>query len=201
MLDHVFTDAIGALRDAMETAMLERQAFEERFQSDVLLGDLTWETSYSLPGEGLPPRTRADVTLDWPTWAQTSYRSWYIGEPLDDPPRIEVEIVFRVQRLVEQPEPKAVIAVLPEESAGMGREKLRRSAPTVETIYDEDLDEAEYAIEVSYDGTYELDEAVLADGSKLDEHMSTVGGWIASTLVRLGDLKFEFLPPEDSDAD
>ena len=42
MLDHVFTDAIGALRDAMENALLERQAFEEHFQADVLLGDLTW---------------------------------------------------------------------------------------------------------------------------------------------------------------
>ncbi|HET8931310.1 MAG TPA: hypothetical protein VFN21_11680, partial [Acidimicrobiales bacterium] len=79
MLDHVFTDAIGALRDAVEGAFLERQAFEERFQADVLLGDLTWETSYSLPGEGAPPRTRADLTLAWPTWAQTAYRSWYIG--------------------------------------------------------------------------------------------------------------------------
>ena len=67
MLDHVFTDAIGALRDALEQAMLERQAFEERFQSDVLLGDLTWETSYGLPGEGNPPRVRADLTLEWPT--------------------------------------------------------------------------------------------------------------------------------------
>ena len=28
MLDHVFTDAIGALRDALEKAMLERQAFD-----------------------------------------------------------------------------------------------------------------------------------------------------------------------------
>jgi len=99
MLDHVFTDAIGALRDAMESAFLERQAFEERFQADVLLGDLTWETSYSLPGEGLPPRTRADISLDWPTWAQSAYRSWYIGEPFDEPPRIEIEIVMRVQRL------------------------------------------------------------------------------------------------------
>ena len=52
MLDHVFTDAISALRDAFEAAFLERQAFEEHFQSDVLLGDLTWETSYGLPGEG-----------------------------------------------------------------------------------------------------------------------------------------------------
>src|SRR5215216_5503888 len=56
MLDHVFTDAIGALRDAFEGAFLERQAFEEHFQVDVLLGDVTWETSYGLPGEGLPPR-------------------------------------------------------------------------------------------------------------------------------------------------
>jgi len=23
-----------------------------------------------------------------------------------------------------------------------------------------------------------------------------MGGWVASTLVRLGDLRFEFLPPE-----
>ena len=38
MLDHVFTDAIGALRDILEQALLERQAFEERFQVDVLLG-------------------------------------------------------------------------------------------------------------------------------------------------------------------
>jgi len=27
---------------------------------------------------------------------------------------------------------------------------------------------------------------------------SSMGGWIASTLVRLGDLTFEFLPPEDA---
>ena len=26
-----------------------------------------------------------------------------------------------------------------------------------------------------------------------------LGGWIASTLVRLGDLKFEFLPPDPDD--
>ena len=63
MLDRVFTDAIGALRDTMENALLERQAFEERFQVDVLLGDVTWETSYGLPGEGSPPRVRADLTI------------------------------------------------------------------------------------------------------------------------------------------
>ena len=41
MLDHVFTDAIGALRDAFENALLERQAFEERYQIDVLLENST----------------------------------------------------------------------------------------------------------------------------------------------------------------
>jgi hypothetical protein len=197
MLDHVFTDAIGALRDAVEGAMLERQAFEERFQADVLLGDLTWETSYALPGEGTPPRTRADLTLDWPTWAQTAYRSWYIGEPIDDPPRIEIEIVLRIQRLAEQPDPRRVLDVLPAESPLIGSERLVRSGPTVETIHGEDLEDVEWAIEVSYEGTYELDEEVLEDGSKLDEHFSSMGGWIASTLVRLGDLTFEFRPPDD----
>jgi hypothetical protein len=138
VLDHVFTDAIGALRDAFEDALLERQAFEERFQSDVLLGDLTWETSYGLPGEGLPPRVRADITLDWPTWAQTAYRSWYIGEEFDEGPRIEIEIVARIQRLAEEPDLDAVLAVLPATSPALGVEILERSGPTVETLYAHD---------------------------------------------------------------
>ena len=197
MLDHVFTDAIGALRDAMEQAYLERQAFEERFQADVLLGDLTWETSYSLPGEGNPPRTQADISLDWPTWAQSAYRSWYMGEEFHEPPHIEIEIVMRVQRLAASPDPAAVLAVLPPTSSPIGDECLERSGPTVATVYDDSLEEAEYAVEVSYEGSYELSEAVLADGSELDTHFAAMGGWIASTLVKLGDLKFEFLPADD----
>jgi len=196
MLDHVFTDAIGALRDTFENALLERQAFEERFQADVLLGDLTWETSYGLPGEGSPPRVRADITLDWPTWAQSAYRSWYIGEPLEEGPRIEIEIILRIQRVATPPEASMVLSVLPEQSPPMGVEPLERTGPTIETIYGHDLTEAEYAIEVSYEGSYELDEDTLKDGSVLDLHFGAMGGWIASTLVRLGDLKFEFLPPD-----
>jgi hypothetical protein len=200
MLDHVFTDAIGALRDALENALLERQMFEERFQADVLLGDLTWETSYGLPGEGSPPRVRADITLDWPTWAQTAYRSWYIGEPFDEGPRIEIEVVLRMQRLAQTPDPAAVLSTLPGESPAIGSEMLVRSGPTVETIYDDSLDDAEFAIEVSYEGIYELDEDVLKDGSVLDDHFGSMGGWIASMLVRLGDLRFEYRPPDDEDA-
>ncbi|MCX7620889.1 MAG: hypothetical protein N2037_08620 [Acidimicrobiales bacterium] len=199
MLDHVFTDAIGALRDAFENAFLERQAFEERFQVDVLLGDMTWETSYGLPGEGLPPRVQADITLDWPTWSQSAYRSWYIGEPIHEPPRIDIEIVLRVQRLASSPDPRHLLDVLPEQSPTIGSERLVRSNPTVETQYSHDLSSTVHAIEVSYDGTYELEEATLADGSILDDHFSAMGGWIAATLVRVGDLKFGFLPPVDPD--
>jgi hypothetical protein len=199
MLDHVFTDAIGALRDSLERARLERQAFEERFQVDVLLGDVTWETSYGLPGEGLPPRVQADVTLDWPTWAQTAYRSWYIGETFSDPPRIDIELVLRVQRLAESPDPDQVLSVLPESSVAIGTDRLERSGPTIETVFSSDLKAREYAIEVSYEGSYELDETTLADGSTLDDHVSAMGGWIASTLVRLGDLKLPFLPAVDQE--
>ena len=117
MLDHVFTDAISALRDAFESAFLERQPFEEHFQADVLLGDLTWETSYGLPGEGLPPHVVAHITFDWPSWSQTAYRQWYVDEVLDRQPAIEIEIVFRVQNLPTPPEPAAVLRRAPKSSA------------------------------------------------------------------------------------
>jgi hypothetical protein len=200
MLDHVFTDAITALREAFESAFLERQAFEEHFQVDVLLGDLTWETSYGLPGEGLPPRVVAHVTFDWPTWSQTAYRRWYIDEELDEAPAIQLEIVFRVQRLRGQPEPDQFLNVLPEQSPTIGNEPLERAAPTVEIQYATDAAPPEFAIEVTYEGLYELAEETLADGSSrlLDEHFGALGGWISSMLVRLGDLRLDYLPADDN---
>lgn len=194
MLDHVFTDAIGALRDAFEDARLERQAFEERFQTDLLLGDVSWETSYGLPGEGLPPRVQADVSCVWPTWSQTAYRSWYVEEEYTEPPRIEIELILRTQRLTEAPSPREVLAVLPLSGPDLGGEPLIRTGPTLETLFGTDLSDIEYAFEVGYEGSYELDEAGLADGSELDKHFNELGGWIASTLVRLGDLNLRYNP-------
>ena len=204
MLDHVFTDAISALRDAFEAAFLERQSFEEHFQVDVLLGDLTWETSYGLPGEGEPPRVVAHITFDWPTWSQTSYRRWYVDEELETRPAIEIEIVLRIQRLAEPPDPTVVFEALPATSPPIGDERLERAGLTVETAH-ADPDDAivpgasEHAVEITYEGLYELAEETLADGAStlLDQHFGALGGWIASTLVRLGDLRFAYLPADD----
>ena len=202
MLDHVFSDAIGALREALESARLERQSLEERFHSDILLGNVTWETSYVLPGEGNPPRVHCDLTLEWPTWSQTAYRHWYLEGEFGDPPEITVAVVLRVQRLATSPQPSDILAVLPAEPPTLGDTELERSGPTVETIYDPgqvaDLDDPEWAIEVSYEGTYELGEAVLNDGAELDEHFGDLGGWVSSALVRLGDLKLEYRPVDAS---
>jgi len=195
MLDHVFTDAIGALRDAFEATFLERQAFDEHFQVDVLLGDLSWETSYGLPGEGQPPRVVAHITFDWPSWSQTAYRRWYVDEVLERQPAIEMEIVFRVQRLAAQPEPAVVQALMPPTSPLIGDERMERAGVTVEIGFsDDEGDEPDFAIEVTYEGLYELAEPTLADGAStlLDDHFGALGGWIASTLVKLADLQLEF---------
>ncbi len=197
MLDHVFTDAIGALRDAFEDALLERQAGEERFQTDVLLGDVSWDNAYALPGEGQPPRVCADVSCVWPTWSQAAYLSWYAGDGYTEPPRIEIKILLRSQCLAEAPDPALVLQALPSTSPNIGDEPLRRGGARVEALYAEDLDDTdatEYAIDVSYEGAYELDEAGLSDGAELDQHFTALGGWIASMLVRIGDLELRYKP-------
>jgi len=197
MLDHVFMDAIGVLRETFEGALLERHALEERLQVDVLLGDVSWETSYSLPGEGVPPRVVAEVTFDWPTWSQTAYRSWAIGEGFEDPPEIDIEIVLRVQRLAGEPDLSTIAAILPDEGPTLGDEPLRRSAPTYERQYDNELAAVDTAVEVSYEGVYILSEGLLGDKEALRSDFGSLGGWIASSLVKLADLKLEFLPPDD----
>lgn len=193
MLDHVFIDAIGALRDALEAALLERRTPTERYHLDVLLGDTTWETSYVLPGEGEPPRVQADITLDWPTWSQSAFRSWLRNEEPDDDPRIDISVVLRVQRLVSPPDPAMLLAGLPDASAPLGHgRRLERGAPTTETVYTSELEPLWHALEMPYDGGYELDDAALTDGSTLDDDFAAIGGWIASMLVRLGDLPLDY---------
>jgi hypothetical protein len=196
MLDHILIDLITQTRAALENALLQRQAVEERFQVDVFLGDVSWETSYSLPGEEQPPRVRADLSLDWPTWSQSAYRSWSIGEPPDDLPEVVLEITLRVQRLAAMPDLEAVIACLPEESPAIGADTLVRGAPVVEQVSEPLGTSPRFAVETTYQGTLRLDEAALDDASTLAGPVGALGRWVASVLVRLGDLELSYLPPE-----
>ncbi|MGA0878901.1 MAG: hypothetical protein ACO3SP_07255 [Ilumatobacteraceae bacterium] len=200
MLDHVFTDVISALRDAFERAFLERQAFEEHFQADVLLGDLSWETSYGLPGEGQPPHVLAHITFDWPSSSQTSYRKWYTDFEFDEPPAIEMEITLRIQRIKDTPDLQAVRSVTPTTSPLIGDGRLERVAITIETTFGDDDDPPEHAVETTYEGLYTLREESLADGANtmLDDHFGALGGWIAAMLVKLGDVPYVFFPTDDS---
>ncbi|MFZ9443084.1 MAG: hypothetical protein ACO276_04045 [Ilumatobacteraceae bacterium] len=198
MLDHVFTDVISALRDAFERAFLERQAFEEHFQVDVMLGDVTWETSYGLPGEGLPPRVVAHVTFDWPSWSQTAYRRWYVDEKMEDQPSIEMEVVLRIQRIRDLPDLDLVRAIVPTASPLIGDGRLERAGLTLETAYLDDDGLVEHAVEATFEGLYELAEESLADGAStlLDDHFGALGGWVAAMLVKMGDVKYTFLPAD-----
>jgi len=137
MLDHLFTHLVSAHRHSFEAALLERQAVEERFQVDVFLGDVSFETSYSLPGEERPARIRVDTSLDWPTWSQTAYRSWAIGDDPEEPPEVLVEIAFRVQGLDGVPGAAPLLATLPERFPGARVVRLgenHRCSPQVVTV-------------------------------------------------------------------
>ncbi len=200
MLDHVFTQLVASHRHAFEAALLQRQAVEERFQVDVFLGDVSFETSYSLPGEERPARIRVDTSFDWPTWSQTAYRSWSIGEEPDELPEVLVEIAFRVQGLVEIPEVDLLLDVLPDQLDVLGDEPLVRGAATIEQVLAGRSGRAgapegpDCAIEVSYEGSCQIDESILDHPAGLDDALAPLGRSVASVLVRIGDLPFTFRP-------
>jgi len=200
MLDHVFTQLVASHRHAFEAALLQRQAVEERFQVDVFLGDVSFETSYSLPGEERPARIRVDTSLDWPTWSQTAYRSWAIGEEPEELPEVLVEVAFRVQRLDSVPPVQPLLEVLPEHLDVVGQERLVRLAATIEQLMTNDNDVAETAVEVSYEGSCQLDESILEDPTTLDDALAPLGREVASVLVRIADLPFSFRPLESPPA-
>jgi len=197
MLDHVFTHLVSAHRNSFEAALLQRQAVEERFQVDVFLGDVSFETSYSLPGEVRPARIRVDTSLDWPTWSQTSYRSWAIGDDPDEPPEVLVEIAFRVQGLDGVPDAAPLLAALPVTLEVLG-EPLVRGPATIEQMLIGGGD-PECAVEVAYEGSCAIDEATLEDLATLEAGLAPLGREVASLLVRITDLPFSFRPVEPID--
>lgn len=207
VLDHLLVDLIAALQDSFDRALLERQAIEERFQVDVFLGDVSFETSYSLPGEGQPPRVRVDVSIDWPTWSQTAYRSWSMGETPPEMPEAVLEVSMRIQRLAVAPPAERVLAVLPPASPPIGRDPLQRTSTTIEEVHaDPDADapgdepSVRWAIEGSYEGAIRFDEAQLEDPESLAPMAEALTRWVSSTLVRMADLPLTYHPPDPADA-
>ena len=208
VFDHLLVDVIGTIRDSFDRALLQRQAVEERFQVDVFLGDVSWETSYSLPGEEQPPRVRADVSVDWPTWSQTSYRSWSIGESPDEMPEVVIEVALRVQRMAEAPDTEKVMAALPLGGPLGDPMDLIRTATTIEQVRtdaDENADAGapggtRWAAEATYEGSLRFSEQQLEEPSLLVPVFDELARFIASRLIALADLPFTFLPPGEDDA-
>lgn len=167
MLDHLFLDTVGTLRAALEESLLERGQDDDRLVYDLYTGELMWETSVNLPGDGDPPKVSASLSLDWQTWSQSAWRSLAMGEEVEEMPEIGIEIVFRVQRLAARPVLANLLAVLPEESLEMGGERLARSGPVIEEAFDEEAPAPELAVEVVYEGAYRLPAPSSGDAAGL----------------------------------
>jgi len=202
VLDHLLVDVIDTMRASFDRALLQRQAVEERFQVDVFLGDVSWETSYSLPGEEQPPRVRADVSVDWPTWSQTSYRSWCIGEPPDELPEVVIEVALRVQRMAEAPDTEKVMAALPITGPLGDPMDLVRTATTIEQVRTDGGGGGglRWAAEATYEGSVRFSEHQLEEPSTIAPVFDALTRWVASTLISLADLPFSFLPAGEDDA-
>lgn len=192
MLDHAFVQAVAALRDALDNALLQRSAAEEHYSLDLISGDTLFETVYTLPGEDVVPRVQASITFEWSTWSQTTYRANLLGDdaPGDDPPDIALEVVFRIQRLAEPPELDVVAAAVPEDGPVASPCVLDRLPPSVEQRFAEPGEPMTFAVEFPFEGVYDI-----PPDAKPKDDLAPLGGWIASTLVRLADLPLAFTPP------
>lgn len=189
VLQHAFTDAIGSLRSALEVALLERVAIEERFTTDALTGDHRWETAYSLPGEGPDGIVRADLSLTWGAWSQAQYRRWLLTGELADVPLLDLDVVARAQELSVIPDAASVHAGLRTVGPAVRGQSLDRvGGPSIVISWNDDCTAAAHAIEVAWSGTLGLGVKLLEDGNRLDDQLADLGTSLSSTLVTLNDL-------------
>jgi hypothetical protein len=190
MLQHVLFDLIGFLRTSLKDAMLEGSGLDEQLHVDVLLGDITYETSASLPGEESPPHVRADVSLEWSTWAQSAYRSWTLGEGLEEPIEVVIEVALRVAGLrTGDMSASAFRASLPAQSPPiLHGDALELRTVSAESSIDPDEDAEEFGLEAIYDVTLTLDEPELEHSETLTDPLRRLASWIASALVAASDL-------------
>lgn len=194
MIDHVFNHLINALQQSLETSMLEQLPNEEHMLLDLFLGDMHFECSYALPGEVNPSNIRVDITMEWPVWSQSVYRSWLLGE--SDPESIEVGLELSVRAIsLSEPAPlEKILAALDDRSPSSFEVLLERSSIiTSNSKLGEDLGD-EFEVEIGFDGSIVIEETSLLNPSEIDELLAPLGPWIASLLVRVSDQPLLFFP-------
>ena len=96
-----------------------------------------------------------------------------------------------MQNLAAAADPAAVFQLTEPSSPLIGNDRLERAGVTLESSFADKGEVPEHAVEVTFEGMYELAEDALADGASrlLDEHLGALGGWIAATLVKLADIR------------
>lgn len=194
MIDHVLIDVINAMQQSLEAAMLEPLPNQEHFLLDIFLGDIHYDNSYALPGEINPTNLRVDVSLEWPVWSQSIYRSWSIGEGEPDSLEVGIELVIRAVSMISPVPKETIVASLDQRSSPQLSFLLERSSVISSENSIEGSDANEYELEISYDGSLVLEEATLTSSDEISNTLAPLGPWIASMLVRLSDQPIKFFP-------
>lgn len=169
--------------------MLEKSSIEERFQVDVWLGDINFETSYSLPGEEVPPKVRADISLEWPTWSQSNYRSWTLGEGSGEGAELAAEIALRLQSTSSSLDAQLLSRGLPSESPEILGTRFTLTSISSEHSVDLESGDSEYGVEFLYETTFHLEDSKFEDGMVVERELTAIGPWVASLLVKVADLR------------
>lgn len=194
MIDHVFINLVNAIQQSLETSMLEPLPNEDHLLLDVYLGDMHFESAYTLPGETYPANVRADIALEWPVWSQSSYRSLLQGESEGEAPEVGLEITLRALGLSSPASIEDLIKSLDERSPEDAQFLLERSQIIAsQNIFSSDS-LTEYEIEITYDGSISLDEDTIQNKEELSVLISSLGPWLASILVRFSDQPMKFFP-------
>lgn len=194
MIDNVFFDLIDALKQSLETSMLEQLPNEEHIMLDVFVGDMHFQASYCLPGEIIPSNLRVDMDLEWPVWNQSIYKSWALGESEPEPMELGIEISVRAVGLSEPADMSKILSELEKSSPQSVSIPIDLSSTvTSQTTLGDDLG-IEYELEINYDGSLILEEFSFMRRIEFEETFKQVGPWLASILVKLSDLPLKFLP-------
>ena len=162
-------------------------AFEERFQTDILLVIPLGDDLRPAPKDAAA-RTRDSASCA--PWSPTSYRNGSANRRRAAPH----DIAIGLRSSIGRPSIPNTFVLLPKPF----RHRTIALAHRPHTRDDLTGDEPPESASVSSEGVELMN---LSDGTTLDKDFSAMGGWISSTLVRLGDLKFTYRPPDHTDDD